>query len=107
MWLKCTSLCLNLLLKVCVNVFLLVNVNVMCDLYALTCVCVGGGGSHPLFWKHVPFYFFGDKVDFFGDKLNTFFWRQSCLFFGDTIFWRHFHTFFFGDKVAFFWRQIK
>ena len=77
MWLKCTSLCLNLLLKVCVNVLLLVNVNVMCDLNALTCVC---GESHPFFWKHVPFYFFGDKVDFFGDKLNTFFWRQSCLF---------------------------
>ena len=64
MWLKCTSLCLNLLLKVCVNVFLLVNVNVMCDLYALTCVCVGGGGPIPYFGSMFHFIFLETKLTF-------------------------------------------
>jgi len=70
-------------------VFLLVNVNVMCDLYALT--CGGGGGSHPLFWKHVPFYFFGDKVVFFletlffGDIFTHFFLETKLSFFGDKL----------------------
>ena len=60
MWLKCTSLCLNLLLKVCVNVFLLVNVNVMCDLYALTFV----GGPIPFFGSMFHFIFLETKLTF-------------------------------------------
>ena len=63
MWLKCTSLCLNLLLKVCVNVFLLVNVNVMCDLYALTCGG-GGGGPIPFFGSMFHFIFLETKLTF-------------------------------------------
>ena len=62
MWLKCTSLCLNLLLKVCVNVFLFVNVNAMCDLYALT--CVGGGGPIPYFGSMFHFIFLETKLSF-------------------------------------------